>query len=687
MGVLKGGAVIGVNEQRASSYDFSRYNAIKHGLTAKTPVLPGEDPAALQAVIDGFKASVQTKNMLEESLVEMAAKCMWRANRAERLEVNRATLDIVSRWQTDATRAARDVAGLGSRVLFDARGPWQLWPWRDFYLRQPRTKPAGEAEDPIKLSDLVIQLEATREGRRWLLREWSEIRKPLEAGGGWLPCQKFKAIRLLGREPIDSVHDDEVALVFLATHAIAPEYFSAFDELKCDIPEDRLEDHLAQLERDERKAITPADEEAGRAALLAIVDKAIGRLRGLEDESAEVTDFVEKLQSETVSAAETKRAEQVERHFGDCNRLMTRNIDAFHRLRRNEVEGWGIVRQERERKREEARRKRAMGPDPRLVMDARGTVRNAEGYRWNLHEGLARYKANIGRQPCEFDEGWSESPWNDARDREDHDGGSTQAEALGALGGQQGGPPEDGGPVPVSVGMRADYQGESAGVGVINCVPVQSTGKGDAANLQNGMLCQLSVVSGQLSGEGVGGRLVGGDDLGAGEPRGTEIGHGGGQEETCGRAEMRDGAMDSERARLIDSVPLTLTGQEPATKTQNDFISDERGRILSDGPIENLEVGQPERGETGCDEDFFGEDPPGRLPEEGCVVVPPPAPERVSKRERRRRRREMSRKEHERRRGATQKAPEVPLDEMLDSVDWMLPNSVAFLRKHMPRSP
>ena len=481
------------SDERFNSTGDRRFNAIKHGLTAKTTVLPGEAPAALQAVIDGFKASVQTKNMLEESLVEMAAKCLWRANRAERLEVNRATLDIVSRWQTDATRAARDVAGLGSRLLFDPRGPWQLWPWGDFYLGQPRTKKAGEAEDPIKLSDLIIQLEATREGRRWLLREWYEMRKPLEAGGGWLPCQKFKAIRLLGRQPIDAVHDDEVALVFLAMHAIAPEYFSAFEELRCDIPEDRLDALMARLERDERKAITPADEEAGRAALLAIVDKAIERLQGLEDENAEVTDFVEKLQSETVSAAETKRAEQVERHFGDCNRLMTRNIDAFHRLRRNEVEGWGIVRQERERKQEEARRTRAMGPDPRLVMDARGTVRQAEGYRWKLEEGLARYEANIGRQPCEFDEGWSESPWNDERDREVHDGGSTQGKAQRALGGQQGGLPEDGGTVPVRILTRADYQGESAGVGVIDCVPVQFTVKGDAANLQNEIVGDLPI--------------------------------------------------------------------------------------------------------------------------------------------------------------------------------------------------
>ena len=257
------------SDDRFNSTGDRRFNAIKHGLTAKTAVLPGEAPAALQAVIDGFKASVQTKNMLEESLVEMAAKCLWRANRAERLEVNRATLDIVARWQTDATRAARDVAGIGSRLFFDPRGPWQHWPRGDFYLGQPRTKKAGEAEDPIKLSDLIIQLEATREGRRWLLREWYEMRKPLEAGGGWLPCQKFKAIRLLGRQPIDAVHDDEVAaLVFLAMCTPSRRNTSPpSEELRCDIPEDRLDaaswPGSSEAETSGRPS-HPADEEAGR---------------------------------------------------------------------------------------------------------------------------------------------------------------------------------------------------------------------------------------------------------------------------------------------------------------------------------------------------------------------------------------------------------------------------------------
>jgi hypothetical protein len=203
MGVQHTG-VSGTDNEVPSLPIGGRLNAVKHGLTAKTPVLPGEDPVALQALIDGFKADAQAKNLIEASLLEMAASCFWRAGRAERLEVNRGTIDIVRRAETDAARAAQEVAALGSRLYFDCRGPWQLWPWRDYYCGQPRTSSAREAEDPNEPRKVVDQLEATREGVNWLLREWYEIRKPLESGGSWLPCQKFKSIRLLGKQPLNS---------------------------------------------------------------------------------------------------------------------------------------------------------------------------------------------------------------------------------------------------------------------------------------------------------------------------------------------------------------------------------------------------------------------------------------------------------------------------------------------------
>ena len=127
---LQGEVVVNGDEGCAppKERNASRFNAVKHGLTAKTPVLPGEDPAALQAKIDAYKAGYETGNEVENDLAEMAAMAVWRAKRANRLEVTRVTRDIVTRPQADALRATLDVVGLGKRLLFDRRGPAQLYP-------------------------------------------------------------------------------------------------------------------------------------------------------------------------------------------------------------------------------------------------------------------------------------------------------------------------------------------------------------------------------------------------------------------------------------------------------------------------------------------------------------------------------------------------------------------------------
>ena len=115
----QGTAVVGMKEQRASTGNGSRFNAIKHGLTAKTPVLPGEDPAALQAKIDAYKAKYQTRDEVEDDLMEMAAVACWQVKRANRIEAHRAARDVVVRKEADALRAGKEVAGLGRRLLFD----------------------------------------------------------------------------------------------------------------------------------------------------------------------------------------------------------------------------------------------------------------------------------------------------------------------------------------------------------------------------------------------------------------------------------------------------------------------------------------------------------------------------------------------------------------------------------------
>ena len=708
--VPQGASVVGMNDLRVSTGNASRFNAIKHGLTAKTPVLPGEDPAELQAKIDAYKTSQQTRNVAEGDLATLAAMAYWRAMRANRLEVNRVTGDMVRQSRAVALREADEAMRLGERLLFDRRGPEQLYPSRDYEHKQPRTSWAGEADDPNNPGRLVLQLSATRAGRQWLRERLDEVRKPIDSGQGWVSCNKLKAIRLLGKQPLDAISDDEVALIFLASHAMRPVFPSAFRELRCEIYYDRVKLHERQLTRPELRAMTPPDAAAERAALLAIIDKAIERLWRLEAEQAEADEILELAESNVVSDEEAKNVAQVQRHLESSNRLVVRNLDTIKRWHRWEEEAWGRARRERERLKADARR--GIMHDERFVIDERGTYHDAQGYDGDVEAGLARWEAAHGPHPCEkpyyraasaggvsytdgrgSDVGAKAGGWQSQGHAEAI---TDRACEMAAGNGNGQGVPGANGAEAVADDGAVNRNAEGAAqmrdgatnlgqAGLSVPVPVILTGQGPAANIQNELLCQSSVMSGQLSAEGVGGRLVGGDDLGACEPGGSDLGHGGGQEQPCGRGEMRDGATDLEQSRLIDSVPLTPAGQEPATNIQNEVVGDEPSQIVGDGPSENLEAGQQEGGETGCQTDDAGGDLRASLPEEDCVWQPR-APELVSKRARRRRKREMARKEFERRRGVIPSEPNVSMGEMLDSVQWILPNTVAFLRKHGPRS-
>ncbi len=186
----------------------------------------------------------------------------------------------------------------------------------------------------------------------------------------------------------------EVALVFLACHAIEPEYAYAFQELRCEIHEDRFKMHKRRLDRWIRAGIAPADATAGRAVLLRIVDEASARLRMLEATHQKLADVVSELDAKILSFDESKSGDQLRRHEGSCNRLMLRNIEAIRKGRRDEAQGWGRTRKERERKTTEKRASSQI--DERLVLDDEGNVCIAEDYDGDIEEGMARYDKVLG---------------------------------------------------------------------------------------------------------------------------------------------------------------------------------------------------------------------------------------------------------------------------------------------------
>src|SRR5262249_31388240 len=70
-----------------------RLNGLKHGLTAKTVVLPGEDQRAYLDKLAAWKADFPPQNEMEEAVIEDAVQAWWLRQRCRRV----ATAQLASR--------------------------------------------------------------------------------------------------------------------------------------------------------------------------------------------------------------------------------------------------------------------------------------------------------------------------------------------------------------------------------------------------------------------------------------------------------------------------------------------------------------------------------------------------------------------------------------------------------------
>jgi len=64
-------ALKGTGPRTAEGKGRSRFNALKHGMTAETPVLPGEDEGAYQKRIDAWKADFPARGWIDDYLEQI----------------------------------------------------------------------------------------------------------------------------------------------------------------------------------------------------------------------------------------------------------------------------------------------------------------------------------------------------------------------------------------------------------------------------------------------------------------------------------------------------------------------------------------------------------------------------------------------------------------------------------------
>ena len=193
-----------------------RYNAFKHGMTART-IMPGlthEDPDQLREKTLRLINDLQPSNEAELDQVRQAARLTLAIERADSFEMahmnQRIRAAARERVQAVNPRLLEEIQELGRRLLYIAAAEEVKFPRQPLWSDDPRL--------------LVAKLEASAEGCRWLLARWAEFRILLDRGARWDTPALLRFIRLQGKQVAESVYDPVLNVIFVAWDVLVPKF-------------------------------------------------------------------------------------------------------------------------------------------------------------------------------------------------------------------------------------------------------------------------------------------------------------------------------------------------------------------------------------------------------------------------------------------------------------------------------
>ncbi len=248
----------------------SRMNAVTHGLSAQTLILPNEDPREFQGRLEAWRDSLQPCTAYEEGLVRQAVGHSWRLDRADRVQAALINQSIAGESGEDDRQAQEVLSGLTRRLL----------PLPEATVARP-AGPTGP-DDPDDPALLLPGIERTAAGCRWLIDRWADLRTVIDGGKRWDDDQMTCAVRLLGKRPLDAADDHQVLSIVVACFAAdrtRPDPFAAlWDGLSVREIQRYRERLLGRRLRD----AMPASPEDARAFLVEVVNETVERLREIE---------------------------------------------------------------------------------------------------------------------------------------------------------------------------------------------------------------------------------------------------------------------------------------------------------------------------------------------------------------------------------------------------------------------
>jgi hypothetical protein len=262
-----------------------------------------------QERVQSWVRDLRPRNTVQVCLAVYAAALSIKLEEYQRVEAAKTARFRRTAPQAEKRRCLVEAAKLGQELVEPATNEWIR---RDEAWRL-RNGPAPKF-NPRAPEIVVLLLEGTAEGCRWMAKTWSELASILEGGQFWDPTDQRKAARLLGKEPgvDDNVDIRKMELAFVA---------SGSKSLPQHLGDNLTEEMLGQ-------PVPTRDESA--EILLEICERETGRLLDLAAKHEEAD--ADTLHLHFDGSPEGK---ELRRRQSSAHREMMRTLDALGKMQKS----------------------------------------------------------------------------------------------------------------------------------------------------------------------------------------------------------------------------------------------------------------------------------------------------------------------------------------------------------------
>jgi hypothetical protein len=309
----------------------SRFGGLKDGVRAQTLILPGENAQEFESELERLTHDLQPRDETEHKLVHEIASAEWFQRRARRAQFSRLKSDI----DGAGDREDEDVALTLDRLFTDAGRPLALYCISSAACGGPLTSSPEKVDVSQKPPALVKRLEATAKGCQAMIDCWQEVSGRVADNLELQPHDRLRAIRMLGKQPVDLALDQRVWLIYSASFGLHPAGREhAFLDLKSEMGKIELDEFVDRVQSRWPLLLDASDTPKCKHSLLDLIARNIERLEAKREAHLEHADESKANTAAKLAYDESPQGERLARHELACQRRTHRCYAEFWKYRR-----------------------------------------------------------------------------------------------------------------------------------------------------------------------------------------------------------------------------------------------------------------------------------------------------------------------------------------------------------------